>query len=454
VFYPYWSSSEAVTVSADATSNLRFAPRFGALAIAGSHPDISFELRKGDGTHLESGMLPATIVDLPEDSGYELHTLRKADQQDATIAVKAGVTNTLKIEFVYGVVTIESEPAGATVLKDGQELGNTPLTLPEVNPGAFAFSLRLDEYETAPGQLTVTANQTNVFHARLINQHFTRAMTDARQFYANASYNLAMQAATEALKYDPGDNEATNLLHDATLMDHLAKAQALAAGGEFTNAITEAKQALMLAPDNARAKELVADCTDREQQRLEAIRKREAELAEQARQQRARELAEQQAQERMKEFNDAFGAANRPYENAFQFSPHQLTASNSVNAVGNAISSALSGAQPAFENVRLNWIYPHLFLLEARQRVGIGYRDCLILGSQIRDNGVCIRFKVFEYEHPPQMNLLGGLLQLSTEIKTTSSDPQVAAAHAQEFQRRIQSGVNLVTTIIQGAIGQ
>jgi hypothetical protein len=47
VFYQYWNSSEAVTVSADATSNFRFAPRFGALAITGSHPEISFELRRG-----------------------------------------------------------------------------------------------------------------------------------------------------------------------------------------------------------------------------------------------------------------------------------------------------------------------------------------------------------------------------------------------------------------------
>ena len=86
--------------------------------------------------------------------------------------------------------------------------------------------------------------------------------------------------------------------------------------------------------------------------------------------------------------------------------------------------------------------------------MGIGYRDCLILGSQIRDNEVFIRFKVFEYEHPPQIKMLGGLLSVSTEIKTTSQDPQVAAANAKSFQQRIEHGVNQVTTIIQEAIGQ
>jgi tetratricopeptide (TPR) repeat protein len=452
--YPYWQSSTAIEVSKDVTATYRFAPRFGSLTIEGSHPDISFMLRKPDETLIETGHLPATIVGLPEASGYQLRALRKEDSQDIVIGVTAGLTNALKIEFVYGVVTIESEPTGATVLKDGNVLGITPITLPEVNPGTFKFLLKMDEYEPANGELAVLANQTNTFYAGLISRHFTRAMADARQFYASASYNFAMQAATEALKFKSGDSEATNLLHDATIMDHVVKAQSWAARGEFTNAITEANLALALAPDNIHTKELVTDYSNREQQRLDTIHKREAELAEQARQRRARELAEQQAQQRMKEFSEAFGAANRPYENAFQFSPHQLNTTNSVSYVGDGISSALSRSQPAFENVRLHWIYPHLFMLEARQRLGIGYRDCLVLGSQIRDNEVFIRFKVFEYEHPPQVKLLGGLLSVSTEIKTTSQDPQVVAANAKKFQQRTENGVSLVTSIIQGAIGQ
>jgi len=108
--------------------------------------------------------------------------------------------------------------------------------------------------------------------------------------------------------------------------------------------------------------------------------------------------------------------------------------------------------QPAFENARLNWIYPHLFMLEARQRVGIGYRDCLILGSQVRDNEVQIRFKVFEYEHSPDLKLLGGMLQLSTAVNITSQDSKVADDDARRFQHRMREGINLVTAKIQRAI--
>ncbi len=452
--YPYWKNSETITVSADATATHSFAPRFGTLTIAASHPDISFQLCRSDGTSVETGRLPVTLAGLPEGNGYQLRALRKEDRQDSVFAVKGGLTNTLKVEFVYGVVSIASEPAGATVLKDGSELGLTPLTLPEVNPGAFEFSLFMDEYETATATLAVTANQTNTYRTNLISQYFTRAMAAARQYYANTDYDRAAEAAAEALKHKSGDGEATSLLHEATVMGHLARAEAWAARGDFTNAITEANLTLTLAPDNTRAKQLVADCTNREQQRLEAIRKHEAEMAEQARQRRARELAEQQAQKRMQELPEAFDVANRLCENASQFSSHQLGTSNSVTTVGNAINRALSDQQPPFQNVRMNWIYPHLFMLEARQRVGIGYRDCLILGSQVRDNEVQIRYKVFEYEHPPDVKLLGGLLQLSTAINITSQDPQVAAANAQKFQQRIKEGVNLVTALIQRATGQ
>ena len=449
--YKYWKNSEAVTVSADATAAHRFAPRLGTLNIAASHSDISFELRKGDGTPVESGMLPVTLADLPEGSGYQLHAQRKEDRQNTVVAVNGGMTNTVKVEFVYGVVAIESEPAGATVLKDGRELGRTPLVLPEVNTGSFEFSLRLYEYETAAGALAVTANQTNVFRTSLISQHFTRALAAARQYYANTDYDRAAEAATEALKHKAGDIEATSLQREATMMGHLAKAEALAARGDFTNAITKANLALALAPDNPRAKALVADCTTREQQRLEAIRQREAGLAEQERQRHARELAEQQAQQRLQELRQVFNAASRPYENAAQFSSHELVTSNSVNIVGNALSSVLSREQPAFQNRQHNWIQQHIFILESRQRVGLGYRDCLIVGSQVRENETRIQFKVFEYEHPPELNVLGGLLQLSTSVKITSQDPQVAADQAQKFQLRINQGIELVTVAIQRA---
>lgn len=450
--YKYWSCSKAVTVSQDATTAHKIAPRLGTITIEGSHPDISFTLRKSDRTWVQSGMLPITINALPEDSGYQLVTQRKEDQQNLVVAVNVGKTNTVEVDYVYGSATIDSEPAGATVIREGRELGVTPLTLAEVNLGAFEFSLRLNEYEAVAGKLAVVANQTNTFHTNLISQHFTLAMAAARQYYANTDYERAAEAASEALKHKAGDGEAVALLRDAKTMGHLARGEAWASRGDFTNAMSEANLALTITPDSKQAKELLADYTAREAQRIEAVRKREVELAEQERQRRERERIELLAQQRIKQLHDGFAAANRPYENAAQFASHELVITNDVRAVGKAINFVLTSEQPTFGNAKMSWIYPHIFMIEARQSIGIGYRACLILGSQMRDNETRIQFKVFEYEHPPDLKLLGGMLQLSTGVTITSQDPNVAAANAEKFRQRVKDGVELVRERIQLAI--
>jgi tetratricopeptide (TPR) repeat protein len=279
-------------------------------------------------------------------------------------------------------------------------------------------------------------------------------MNEARQYLAVTNLYQAKAAVDRAIQASPTDPAAIALQQKIALLTTIQNAEYLGAQNEFTNGINLLQSVLKVEPDNERAKELVADYTNREQQRLEAIRKHEAELAEAERQRQARILAEQQAQQRIQELSEALNGASRPYENAAQFSRHELVTTNSATLVGSAISSALSGANPPFENVRLNWIYGHLFMLEARQRVGIGYRDCLIVGSQVRENETRIQFKVFEYENPPKVNLLGGILQFQPEIKITSQDPQVAAAQAEKFQQRIKEGINVVTALIQKASGQ
>lgn len=447
--YKYWKRTEKVTVRADATATYGFAPKLGALQIEGSHPDIRYQLRNDKHELIEAGALPATIAGLPASDSYELIARRKEDWQTNAVSVTDGATNTVKVAFIYGAATIESDPAGATVLKAGRELGVTPLTLSELNTRSFEFSLRLAEYETVNGGIAITANATNAFHTNLISQHYTAAIASARQHFENKDYDRAIEAATEALKYKAGDEAAMKLQAESATMAHLSKSEAWGERGNFTNAIAEANLALATALENARAKELIAEYTNREQERLEAIRKHEEELAEQERQRREREAAERLAQVRTKELHEAFAIAERPYENASQFMSHELVVSNSAAVAGSAIETALTSEQPVFENVRLRWIYPHLFMLEGRQRVGVGYRDCLIVGSQVREDETRIQFKVFEYEHPPDLKLLGGMLQLSTGVTITSQDPKVVAEKAERFRVRVKEGVELVKGKIQ-----
>jgi tetratricopeptide (TPR) repeat protein len=446
--------SQQVVVNAYYSNPLHIAPRFGGVQLGCNQSDASYQFQDVSGQNISSGLLPATITELPVGS-YAIFATHHGNQRQSSVFVKADTTNTVPMNFDYGVASFETSPSGAAVTDgNGRQRGETPLTLAELSVGAWNFTLQRYGYAPIQVALDVTANQTNFISTNLVSFDYINGMNEARQYLAVTNLYQAKAAVDRAVQASPTDPAAIALQQKIALLSTIQNAESMGAQGNYTNGINLLQSVLKLEPDNERAKELVADYMNREQQRLEAIRQHEAELAEAEKQRQARILAEQQAQQRIQELSEALNGASRLYENSSQFSSHELVTTNSASVVAPAISSALSGASPPFENVRLNWIYQHLFMLEARQRVGIRYRDCLIVGSQVRENETRIQFKVFEYEHPPKVNLLGGLLSLNLDVKSSSQDPQVAAAQAEKFQLRIKEGINLVTALIQRATGQ
>jgi tetratricopeptide (TPR) repeat protein len=347
---------------------------------------------------------------------------------------------------------IQTDPVGATVTSGGKEIGVTPLTLPELGVGTFQFSLQLAKYEAVAGSLEITGNQTNSFSTNLISLNYRLAMSNARRAFDLKDYDRAAEMAAEALKHRTGDTTATSLQREASTLGLIAEAERKAERGEYVEAINQAKQALMVTPDSARAEELVVEYTKREENRLKAASIRLAEQAALAQQQREIEAADQVAKQRIQELSEVFTVASAAYENPLRFRAYTLDASNVVAVAGFDIQSRLANKQPAFEDIRLVWVKPYLFKLEARQRVGSGYRDCLILGTQVKNELTRIQFKVFEYENPPDKKLLGGIVQVSADFKNSSSDPNAIAANAEQFQRRTQEGVDLVTKRISDAI--
>lgn len=77
-------------------------------------------------------------------------------------------TNSVSFPYEYGSVTLTSEPPGAAVLSQGAPIGKTPLTLPVVPPGSYAYELRKEQYRSsevtgnleAGGVLNVAATLT------------------------------------------------------------------------------------------------------------------------------------------------------------------------------------------------------------------------------------------------------------------------------------------------------
>lgn len=76
----------------------------------------------------------------------------------------------LQLEIVpvpYGSVEITSTPRGAEVFEGSKSLGRTPLTLPKIRAGNFAFDVRLTGYEPAVAKGELKLDEAKKFNLRL-----------------------------------------------------------------------------------------------------------------------------------------------------------------------------------------------------------------------------------------------------------------------------------------------
>lgn len=82
-----------------------------------------------------------------------LHELRARlsgwPEQRRSVSLAPHQANSVSFVFRNGSVKITSAPGGATVLSDGRELGQTPLIIEEVKPGAVRYELRASGYKAA-----------------------------------------------------------------------------------------------------------------------------------------------------------------------------------------------------------------------------------------------------------------------------------------------------------------
>ncbi len=449
--YAHWRQRDEVTVDAEQSTTQNFAPKLATLRIEASHADVVYQLLTDKERWMDAGNLPTTIYELPE-GNYRFIYTRKADRREMPLTVKASVTNTTRVEFLYGAAVLESDPPSAAVYVGGSELGVTPLTLPELPPGNFEFTVRLNDYEDITSSLSVTANQTNNFHTNLVSRFYTRAMERASQFYADKNFDRAAEAATEALTYKADDAKAKRMQRDATGHAHLARAESLGRQGDYAAAIKAANAGIEILDESVYAKTLLADLTKREQERVEAEQKRQAELAEQKRKQEEAEQAARRRQQNINHLSARFYELNRTYSNQEAFSRHELVVTNEAQSAATKINSALVGSQPDFEIVKYEWPQADTFTIQARHKIGLGYRECLIVGGNVQPGEMHVLYKVFEYENPPDLKLLNGLMTISGSLKVTSQDPQVEQKKAEKFQQRIKEGIEIVKEKIQKAL--
>src|SRR5262249_24552227 len=145
--YARWEKAEEVSVSDTLPARVHFTPHFGVLQLTSSGSGASFQLNDAGGRLLEAAEFPATITELPE-GRYQLLAEHHGRRRQRQLTVNGNATNAIAVDFVYGTAVFETTPPGARVLStEDRDLATTPLSLPELEPGAWKFAVRKEGYE-------------------------------------------------------------------------------------------------------------------------------------------------------------------------------------------------------------------------------------------------------------------------------------------------------------------
>ena len=212
--YPHWSQTQKTTVFDRQSASCIFSPQYGALHLTCNRTGATYQLFANE-QMVDSGILPATIADLP--SGlYQITVTYNNRQLQKSVFLKANVTNEVPVDFVLGAARLVTDPAGVSVeTMNGSYLGQTPLDVPDLPPQPVQFRLSKPGYEPATVWVDIVADQTTTGRTNLINTRYLNSMKAARQSLAAANYESAAQAIGEALDAKPGDLDALALQNDA-----------------------------------------------------------------------------------------------------------------------------------------------------------------------------------------------------------------------------------------------
>lgn len=127
--------------------NATLTPQKGLLLVVSEPADCDLLV-----DNLSLGTTPRLVTDLDVTQTHRL-TLRKTGYLPQQISVKftgrTPLVKQVKMMLDSGTLVCSSEPAGATVVVNGEERGVTPLTLERLPKGRSSVTFRLDGYQSA-----------------------------------------------------------------------------------------------------------------------------------------------------------------------------------------------------------------------------------------------------------------------------------------------------------------
>jgi hypothetical protein len=193
--------------------------------------------------------------------------------------------------------------------------------------------------------------------------------------------------------------------------------------------------ALQALPDNEEIKELIVSYKQQEPAQIEKERV-----------------------ERLARPKQVFDGCLAKVKEAGLFDSHELTTDKPVKDVFAAIVNVLEHIQPPYVITGTNSPHPENYAIAASQTdkniiTTTGWRECLIVCGQSRDDETQIYFKVLEYKAKHKVTM-PGLLAFKDDVEFVPIDPSRIPDMTDKLKAQLQAGVSNLTVRIQGAIGQ
>jgi TonB family protein len=146
---------------------------YGSLDLTSTPDSLEFALRPAADPAAKparTGRTPASLAEVPH--GDYLVTFTRPGCRDHVekVTIVKGAKSTVDTKYLDGSLELTSDPSGASVNKDGEFLGTTPLTLHDLTPKTASFDLTLPGYDPTPISCEIPEGQTLKFSAKILRK--------------------------------------------------------------------------------------------------------------------------------------------------------------------------------------------------------------------------------------------------------------------------------------------
>ncbi|MBT5307422.1 MAG: PEGA domain-containing protein, partial [Candidatus Scalindua sp.] len=165
--YETWS--ESVEIKSDKENSIAAVLH----AITGS---INIESNPSEATIFLDGKEVSTTPDTITHAAIGIHKIEVKKEGYAewskTLNVKKGKKIPLNaiLQPITGSARLESEPTGAVIFVDGEDVGKTPKVLTGISPGKHEVEIRMDGYDSCVQMLKIKNGKESLFSASLLRK--------------------------------------------------------------------------------------------------------------------------------------------------------------------------------------------------------------------------------------------------------------------------------------------